>query len=393
MAVPRSIKIGTDCSGMEAPIQAIRNLPVNYEHKFSCDVNAHARATIEANFPHALMYEDLTKRDNRSAPHVDIYVAGFPCQPFSSSGLQQGFGDKHGRGKIFFKVLDYIRTQKPRVFILENVAGLVRLQKGEYLNAILEQLKNLGIYNIQWKIMDTKKNGVPQSRNRWYCIGIQKEYDTGKFEFPEPIERPSIEQFLDKRDPKLVHVGLPPKSSSTARANVISAIRQVRKKGADPMKEAFIVDCDSTAERSSTMRGYSPCITCSRGAGHWVTNRGRRLLKTELMRLQGMDPTTFTVAVPNGRLGHQLGNTMSVNVLERIFTRLLPAAQLVKKGTVIKDRWENGQALKKLMATRGCGFKGMSAKIKKAADNKEARLRGLKRRAPTSAGGAAKRQR
>merc|ERR1711935_1258305 len=101
--------IGTDCSGMEAPIQAIRNLPVKYQHKFSCDVNKDARATIEANFPHGIMYKDLTKRNNKTAPYVDIYIAGFPCQPFSTAGLQQGFGDKRGRGEIFFKVLDYIQ--------------------------------------------------------------------------------------------------------------------------------------------------------------------------------------------------------------------------------------------------------------------------------------------
>merc|ERR1711865_1071898 len=83
------------------------------------------------------------------------------------------------------------------------------------------------------------------------------------------------------------------------------------------------------------------------------------MLKTEMMRLQGMDPTKFVVAVSENRLGHQLGNTMSVCVLERLFTRLLPAAQLVR-GT-IKDRWASGEALKKLMRTRGKGFKSISA--------------------------------
>merc|ERR1711935_1037171 len=136
----------------------------------------------------------------------------------------------------------------------------------------------------------------------------------------------------------------------------------VKREGSDPTKEAFIVDCDSSPRRSVITNGYSPCITCSRGAGHWLTNRGRRMLKTEMMRLQGMDPTKFTVAVSENRLGHQLGNTMSVCVLERLFTRLLPAAKLVP-GT-IKDRWASGQALKKLMATRGKSFKGMRSKAK-----------------------------
>merc|ERR1712129_352623 len=186
-------------------------------------------------------------------------------------------------------------------------------------------------------------------------------------------------------------------SQTTARGNVINALREVKKKGLNPAKEAFIVDCDSSAGRSAIRRGYSPCITCSRGAGHWVTNRGRRMLKTEMMRLQGMDPTKFTVAVSDAQLGKQLGNTMSVCVLERLFTRLLPAAKLVR-GDIVKDRWENGQAVKKLAATRGQGFKGMSAKSKKACAKgvcgvDPTAAGPAKRSASYSAGGAAKRQR
>jgi len=216
--------------------------------------------------------------------------------------------------------------------------------------------------------------------------------------FPEPIARPSIEKFLERRDAKLALEGLPPQSQNTAGFNVKKALRDLKSQGLDPAKEAFIVDCDSSPGRSVVTRGYSPCITCSRGGGHWLTNRGRRMLKTEMMRLQGMDPTKFTVAVSENRLGHQLGNTMSVCVLERLFTRLLPAAKLVR--STIKDRWASGQALKKLMDTRGKGFKGMTVKAKKArgkgvpgAIATSAGSRGGKRPMARSEESAAKRQR
>merc|ERR1719197_464143 len=68
-----------------------------------------------------------------------------------------------------------------------------------------------------------------------------------------------------------------------------------------------------------------------------------------------MNPTTFKLAVSQVQLGKQLGNTMSVNVLERIFVRLLPAAGLARKGS-LADRWENGEAVKELMQTRGKSF-------------------------------------
>merc|ERR1719336_3661680 len=87
------------------------------------------------------------------------------------------------------------------------------------------------------------------------------------------------------------------------------------------------------------------CLTARRNAGHWVTNRGRRMTKSEMMRLQGM-PTPaegFVVNVSEAQLGKQIGNAMSVNVLERIFCRLLPAAGLVPASR-LHDRWEGAVA-------------------------------------------------
>jgi len=84
-------------------------------------------------------------------------------------------------------------------------------------------------------------------------------------------------------------------------------------------------------------KGVSFCLTCSRAGGHWLTNRGRRMTKAEMMRLQGMRPATFKLAVSERQLGKQIGNAMSVNVLERIFARALPAARLVAND--VFDRW------------------------------------------------------
>ena len=95
------IRIGTDCSGMEAPIQAMRNLKLEFAHVFSCESDLHARKTIGANFPPMVFYSDITSRINdETVPETDVYVAGFPCQPFSSAGLGLGFDGQRNRGKI-----------------------------------------------------------------------------------------------------------------------------------------------------------------------------------------------------------------------------------------------------------------------------------------------------
>jgi len=179
--------LATDCSGMETPALALQNLGVPVDHLFACDVNKHAKSTILANFPPKVFYDDLTTRDNSVAAKADLYVAGFPCQPFSTAGKQEGFADKSGRGTIFFKVREYIAAQVPKVFVLENVSGLVKINGGSYFQAILESLRALGTHNIYHQILDTKQHGVPQSRRRVYIVGIEKSCDTGTFEYPLPV--------------------------------------------------------------------------------------------------------------------------------------------------------------------------------------------------------------
>ncbi len=78
----RKFIVGTNCSSMKAPIQALINLGLNFEHSFSCDFDPMVRATIKANFTPDVLYEDITARDHASVVPVDVYVAGFPCQPF-----------------------------------------------------------------------------------------------------------------------------------------------------------------------------------------------------------------------------------------------------------------------------------------------------------------------
>ena len=126
---------------------------------------------IQSNFAPDHLYKDVTTRDHKRTPNCDVYIAGFPCQPFSTAGKQQGFSDTKGRGTVFFDILQYITTKRPKVFILENVKGLVTTQNGAYLNAILHELQSIGLsnnssmcagnntgaYHIYHQILDTKE--------------------------------------------------------------------------------------------------------------------------------------------------------------------------------------------------------------------------------------------
>ena len=118
-------------------------------------------------------------------------------------GKQEGFNDSQGRGTIFHDVLKYIEARLPKVFILENVKGLVKINIGKdlrYMLKLLRQVKRNGsqAYVIKHQIMDTKEHGIPQSRPRWYCVGIRKDCsEADSFTFPGIIECPVIEELLD----------------------------------------------------------------------------------------------------------------------------------------------------------------------------------------------------
>ena len=85
-----TIIVGTEFSGMEAPIFALRKIGVPYAHLFACEADRRARETIEANCPGTKMYHDIIQREPEDLPTVDVYFAGFPCQPFSAAGAARG---------------------------------------------------------------------------------------------------------------------------------------------------------------------------------------------------------------------------------------------------------------------------------------------------------------
>lgn len=114
-------------------------------------------------------------------PQVDLYLAGFPCQPFNDMGKKEGFQDAKGRGEIFWYIRQYPRKELPKVSVLENVKGFVKINKCRDFNKIMKLLEQVtGLDGertsvIKYKVMDNKEQSIPHSRPRWYCVGIRKD--------------------------------------------------------------------------------------------------------------------------------------------------------------------------------------------------------------------------
>lgn len=121
----KPVKIGTDCSGADAPIWALKALGVPHEHVFSCDIKACVRAFIQSSSaPTGPIFTDMLTRPLEDLPDMDVYVCGFPCTPFSSLRRHSTRLLGEPAAKPFFKVVEVLRHRPPPLVILENVVGI-----------------------------------------------------------------------------------------------------------------------------------------------------------------------------------------------------------------------------------------------------------------------------
>jgi DNA (cytosine-5)-methyltransferase 1 len=110
---------------------------------------------------------DIRSIQAKNIPDFDLLCGGFPCQPFSAAGKRSEFRDP--RGTLIYEVLRIAKEKQPKMLLLENVFGLLTINQGETFRKILEEMGNLG-YICEWKILNSKFFGVPQSRRRVFIV-------------------------------------------------------------------------------------------------------------------------------------------------------------------------------------------------------------------------------
>jgi DNA (cytosine-5)-methyltransferase 1 len=308
--MPKLLRVGTDCSGIEAPIQALIQLKIPFEHVFSSEIDKYCIQSIKANYTPKIIFGDkdglfpegdITKRDIKEVPDIDLYICGFPCQPFSQAGKRKGFKDK--RGNVFWSCLEVIEKKKPKYFILENVRGLLTHDKGNTWKVIWEELNNIKDYNIQWCILNTKDYNIPQNRSRLYIIGTYKQ----KFRFPDKIKLKK-KLFVDNDDDRQ-HI------TSVRHEKILSKLAT----GCIFIELAFGVSTTRSFNNSGVL---SSCITANTRL--WCVPKHRYANTSELLYLQGF-PRKFKIVVSNTQLKKQIGNSMSVNVVKELIKELFPS--------------------------------------------------------------------
>lgn len=135
--------------------------------------------TLKNNMPKwNVLQEDVSNFDFKNI-EADVVTGGFPCQSFSYAGRKLGFEDT--RGTLFFEFARAIKEIEPKMFVGENVAGLISHEKGKTLKSMIRILENLK-YNVQFKLLNSVDYSVPQKRKRVIIVGTKNKL---AFNYPE----------------------------------------------------------------------------------------------------------------------------------------------------------------------------------------------------------------
>ena len=242
----------------------------------ACDINKSSRINYKNNY-NLEPLEDIYNIDPKDIEEYDIITAGIPCQPFSQSGNQLGFGDT--RGLLFFEVLKFVKYHHPKIIIIENVQGLVKHDKGNTLKRIISELEKEK-YKVVYKILVCSDYGIPQMRKRIFIIGVREDIvieDLNNiFDLKEYEKKITLSNFLNKNFKKDI---------------------------------AYTIRCGGRKSPINDKHNWD---------GYIVDNKEYRLTIEDALKLQGFTDTEFKLTGNEKEKWTLLGNTIPT-----IFTEIL----------------------------------------------------------------------
>lgn len=292
---------------------------------YASEWDEHAVKTYKANFNDDFdVAGDITKINEKEIPSFDVCLAGFPCQAFSMAGKHMGFNDDYRgicRGTLFLDVARICEYHKPKIIFCENVKGLTIHDKGKTFKIICDAFSGIG-YKVFSKVLNSKDFGVPQNRERIYIVAFRNDIAPDNFIFPTGTD--STKKLIDIREQEPV----PAKYylSETYLNTLIKHKERHMAKGNGFGYE--IRDWDSIAgaivcggmgkERNLVIDKRQKNLTPTTHIKGKINDKGiRKLTPREWARLQGF-PDSYKLPLADVHLYKQLGNSVTVNVIESI---------------------------------------------------------------------------
>lgn len=370
-----TINIATVFSGIGAVEQALKRLKLRHSIIFAGDIDNHCKASYFANYKinEEDWHSDITTFSaNRYKGKVDLLVGGSPCQAFSMVGKRLGLLDT--RGTLFYEFARVVNECKPKVFIYENVKGLLNHDGGRTWRVVQDVFGELG-YKFFAQTMNSRDYGIPQNRERIFVVAFRDRKQF--FEFPPPCDlNSSMQDFLeDFTDSKyfLKEKGVKFVTSSWNKSKKYTQINgdvalcqkanqqfnwhgdfvfESVAKSRNPKFDEFLFDVRDVEEKyylSEKVKNYvlaggtknfrtsketdlsiaRPILQSMHkmhraGVDNYVTHhqgRIRKLTPRECLRLMGF-PDDFRIVVSDTQAYRQAGNSIVVNILTAILKQM-----------------------------------------------------------------------
>lgn len=175
------VSLFSGCGGMDLGFKK-ENLNIVWAN----DNETAACETYRRNFGDHIVDKDIAEIDFSEVPDCDVMLGGFPCQDFSVIWKRKGLNSK--RGSLYLHFVRAVSKKEPKIFLAENVKGLLSANDGKAIEQIIEDFSKTGEhgYDVDFKLVNFADYGTPQLRERVLIFGVRKDLDYKKFEPPEP---------------------------------------------------------------------------------------------------------------------------------------------------------------------------------------------------------------
>lgn len=308
------IEVCAGCGGLSTGFMkaGFRPLLINELEKTFCE-------SLKRNHPGVPIHQgsmvdlDLTAHKG----NVDILQGGVPCQAFSQSGERRGLEDP--RGKLIIQFNKLINDCEPKVFLIENVKGLLSHKGGETLKSVLTLFENDGKYKVYYKLLNAKDYEVPQKRERVFIVGVRNTIEK-PFTYPHPSNKSVLL--------KDVLQNVPPSLGAKYPEHKAKVMDLVPQGGCwinlpDDVKQAYVGEKGLAA--GGGKRGIArrlsmneQCLTLTTSPCQKQTERchpieTRPLTVREYARIQTF-PDSYIFAGSMGNQYKQIGNAVPVNL-------------------------------------------------------------------------------
>ena len=187
MATPTVVSLFSGAGGLDLGFKL-----AGFELLWANDIDSDAVETYRENIGDHILLGDVSDISVDEIPECDVLIGGFPCQGFSQANTHKVEHDE--RNQLYRQYLRVLEAKRPKIFVAENVRGILSLEGGSAIRKIVSDFEVAG-YQVQYRLLNSADYGVPQTRRRVIIVGVREDIDR-EFAYPAPTHSANGEKGL-----------------------------------------------------------------------------------------------------------------------------------------------------------------------------------------------------